>query len=37
MKTAGIRIHSLAKSLGIEKGRVVGRDIGLMLPYAYAA
>jgi pimeloyl-ACP methyl ester carboxylesterase len=37
MKTAAIRIHALAKSLGIEKARVVGHDIGLMLAYAYAA
>jgi pimeloyl-ACP methyl ester carboxylesterase len=37
MKTAAIRIHGLAKSLGIEKARVVGHDIGLMVAYAYAA
>jgi pimeloyl-ACP methyl ester carboxylesterase len=37
MKTAAIRIHRLAKSLGIEKARVVGHDIGLMVAYAYAA
>jgi pimeloyl-ACP methyl ester carboxylesterase len=37
MKTAAVRIHSLAKSLGIEKARVVGHDIGLMVAYAYAA
>ena len=37
MKTAAIRIHSLVKSLGIEKARVVGHDIGLMVAYAYAA
>ncbi len=37
MKTAAIRIHTLAKSLGIEKARVVGHDIGLMVAYAYAA
>jgi pimeloyl-ACP methyl ester carboxylesterase len=37
MKTAAIRIHSLAKSLGVEKARVVGHDIGLMVAYAYAA
>jgi pimeloyl-ACP methyl ester carboxylesterase len=37
MKTAAIRIHSLAKSLGINKARVVGHDIGLMVAYAYAA
>ncbi len=37
MKTAAIRIHALAKSIGIEKARVVGHDIGLMVAYAYAA
>jgi len=37
MKTAAIRIHSLAWSLGVEKARVVGHDIGLMVAYAYAA
>src|SRR5438477_361229 len=37
MKTAAISIHALAKSLGIEKARVVGHDIGLMVAYAYAA
>ena len=37
MKSAAIRIHSLVKSLGIEKARVVGHDIGLMVAYAYAA
>src|SRR5271168_868253 len=37
MKNAAIRIHGLAKSLGIEKARVVGHDIGLMVAYAYAA
>jgi len=37
MKTAAIRIHGLAKSLGIMKARVVGHDIGLMVAYAYAA
>ena len=37
MKTAAIRIHGLAKSLGITKARVVGHDIGLMVAYAYAA
>ena len=31
MKTAVIRIHTLAKSLGITKARVVGHDIGLMV------
>jgi len=37
MKTAAIRVHELAKSLGITKARVVGHDIGLMVAYAYAA
>jgi pimeloyl-ACP methyl ester carboxylesterase len=37
MKTAAIRMHALARSLGIEKARVVGHDIGLMVAYAYAA
>ena len=37
MKTAAIRVHALAKSLGVEKARVVGHDIGLMVAYAYAA
>ena len=37
MKTAAIRVHALAKSLGITKARVVGHDIGLMVAYAYAA
>jgi pimeloyl-ACP methyl ester carboxylesterase len=37
MKSAAIRIHGLAKLLGVEKARVVGHDIGLMVAYAYAA
>jgi len=37
MKAAAIRIHALAKSLGVTKARVVGHDIGLMVAYAYAA
>src|SRR5262245_8848951 len=37
MKTAAIRVHALAKSLGVTKARVVGHDIGLMVAYAYAA
>src|SRR6059036_100118 len=37
MKTAAVRIHALAKSLGVEKARVVGHAIGLMVAYAYAA
>ena len=36
MKNAAIRIHALAKSLGVGKARVVGHDIGLMVAYAYA-
>src|SRR5271169_1022143 len=37
MKSAAISVHGLVKSLGIEKARVVGHDIGLMVAYAYAA
>jgi pimeloyl-ACP methyl ester carboxylesterase len=37
MKTAAIRMHALARSLGIQKAEVVGHDIGLMVAYAYAA
>src|SRR5438874_2110019 len=37
MKFAAIRIHALAKSLGVTRARVVGHDIGLMVAYAYAA
>ena len=37
LKTAAIRIHALAHSLGVEKAGVVGHDIGLMVAYAYAA
>lgn len=37
MKTAAIRIHALAQWLGVEKARLVGHDIGLMVAYAYAA
>jgi pimeloyl-ACP methyl ester carboxylesterase len=37
MKNAAIRVHALAKSLGVERARVVGHDIGLMVAYAYAA
>jgi pimeloyl-ACP methyl ester carboxylesterase len=37
MKNAAIRIHEVVRSLGIEKARVVGHDIGLMVAYAYAA
>ena len=37
MRSAAIRIHALVRSLGVEKARVVGHDIGLMVAYAYAA
>jgi pimeloyl-ACP methyl ester carboxylesterase len=37
MKSAAIRIHGLARSLGVGKAEVVGHDIGLMVAYAYAA
>jgi pimeloyl-ACP methyl ester carboxylesterase len=37
MKSAAMRIHALARKLGVEKARVVGHDIGLMVAYAYAA
>ncbi|MDB4958471.1 MAG: Alpha/beta hydrolase [Myxococcales bacterium] len=37
MTTAAMRIHSLAKSIGVQRAIVVGHDIGLMVAYAYAA
>jgi pimeloyl-ACP methyl ester carboxylesterase len=37
MKTSASRIHALMRSLGMQKARVVGHDIGLMVAYAYAA
>src|SRR5437762_3019431 len=37
MITSASRIHALVRSLGVEKARVVGHDIGLMVAYAYAA
>lgn len=37
MKTAAARVHALVRSLGVDKARVVGHDIGLMVAYAYAA
>ena len=37
MKSAANSVHALAKSLGVERARVVGHDIGLMVAYAYAA
>jgi pimeloyl-ACP methyl ester carboxylesterase len=36
MLTSAKRIHALVRSLGVEKARVVGHDIGLMVAYAYA-
>jgi pimeloyl-ACP methyl ester carboxylesterase len=36
MLSAAREIHELLRSLGIEKARVVGHDIGLMVAYAYA-
>ena len=36
MKTASVRVHALAKALGVTRARVVGHDIGLMVAYAYA-
>ena len=37
MIAAAKQIHDLVRSLKIEKARVVGHDIGLMVAYAYAA
>ncbi|HEX4707240.1 MAG TPA: alpha/beta hydrolase, partial [Candidatus Udaeobacter sp.] len=37
MVDAARKIHELARSLRVEKARVVGHDIGLMVAYAYAA
>jgi pimeloyl-ACP methyl ester carboxylesterase len=37
MTSAATRIHTLARSLGVEKARVVGHCIGQMVAYAYAA
>jgi pimeloyl-ACP methyl ester carboxylesterase len=37
MIAAAKQIHDLARSLKIDKARVVGHDIGLMVAYAYAA
>ena len=36
MLSAAKRIHALVRSLGVEKARVIGHDIGLMVAYAYA-
>jgi pimeloyl-ACP methyl ester carboxylesterase len=37
LKTAATRMHALVRSVGVEKARVVGHDIGLLGAYAYAA
>ena len=37
MKNVAVRIHMLAKQLNVQKTRIVGHDIGLMVAYAYAA
>ena len=37
MKTSAERVHAAVHSLGFQKVRVVGHDIGLMVAYAYAA
>jgi len=37
MKSAATSIHTFVRKLGVEKARVVGHDIGLMVAYAYAA
>ena len=37
MKTSAVRMHDLARTLGVKKAGVVGHDIGLMVAYAYAA
>ena len=37
MLEAAKKTHALARSLNIDKARVVGHDIGLMVAYAYAA
>ena len=36
IKSAATRIHALARLLGVQRARVVGHDIGLMVAYAYA-
>jgi pimeloyl-ACP methyl ester carboxylesterase len=36
MKTSAERVHAAVRSLGFQKVRVVGHDIGLMVAYAYA-
>lgn len=37
MITAAKQIHDLMRSLNVDKARVVGHDIGLMVAYAYAS
>jgi len=37
MTGAAKSIHALVRKLGVEKARMVGHDIGLMVAYAYAA
>src|SRR5438445_11554771 len=37
MKSAAIRIHHLARSLGVQEAQVVRHDIGLMAASAYAS
>ena len=36
-KTLAVDIHALTTSLGFDRVRIVGHDIGLMVAYAYAA
>src|SRR6266403_3884775 len=36
MITSANQIHALVRSLGVEKAKVVGHDIGLMVAYGYA-
>src|SRR5712692_8725790 len=36
-KNMAVDIHDLTSSLGINRARIVGHDIGLMVAYAYAA
>ena len=36
MITSANQIHALVRSLGVEKAKVVGHDIGLMVAYVYA-
>lgn len=36
-KTMAVDVHELATSLGLDRVRIVGHDIGLMVAYAYAA